>query len=96
LPELIGLLVEAGANIHERNNNGYDLLDMAIATNRSLATIEAVLKAFTAAEARWRDDVCLQYAMQRDLRPLAGLLMRYDAIPSPAVETWFFMGGDVS
>jgi ankyrin repeat protein len=90
LPELIGLLVEAGADIGERNNNGNDLLEIAIASYLSLETIEAVLKAFAVAEVDWRDNVCLQYAMQQDSVPLASLLRRYGARwRGAAVETWF-------
>jgi hypothetical protein len=95
LPGLIGLLVEAGANIHERVMN-FDLLELAINNHLSLATTEAVLKAFAEAEVPWRDDVCLHYAMQHHLRPLAGLLLKYGGVPSDAVKTWFFDGGDVS
>jgi ankyrin repeat protein len=90
LPELIGLLVDAGANIRERNDNGHDLLEIAIANNLSLPMIEAVLKAFAVAEVPWRDGVCLQYAMQHDSVPLASLLRQYGARwPTVAVETWF-------
>ena len=96
LPELIRLLVEAGANIHERNNNGHDLLEMAIASKLSLPTVEEVLKAFADEKVYWRQDVCLHYAMQFNLRPLAGLLLKYGGVPSDAVKTWFFDGGDVS
>src|SRR5262245_46089685 len=90
LPELIGLLDEAGANIRERNDNGYDLLEIAIANNLSLPMIEAVLEAFAAANVSWREGVCLQYAMRNDLVPLAGLLLEYGARwPTIHVETWF-------
>jgi hypothetical protein len=96
LPGLIGLLVDAGANIHERNNAGHDLLEISIASNVSLPTIEAVLKALATADVPWRGDVCLHYAMQHDLRPLAEVLFKYGGVPSDAVETWFFEHGDVS
>jgi ankyrin repeat protein len=94
LPELIGLLVEAGANIHERNNNGHDLLELAIQYRLSLTTIEAMLKAFAAAGVPWNHDFCLNFAMENDSVPLAGLLLAYDAKPSIAVETWFFEHAD--
>jgi Ankyrin repeat len=96
LPGLTGLLVEAGADIHERNNNGHDLLEIAIASNLSLPMVEEMLKAFADEKVHWRQDVCLHYAMQFNLRPLAGLLLKYGGVPSDAVKTWFFDGGDVS
>jgi ankyrin repeat protein len=96
LPELFGLLVEAGADIHERNNNGHDLLEIAIASRLGLPMVEEVLQAYEANAVNWRDNVCLNYAMQFNLRPLAGLLLKYGGVPSDVVETWFFEHGDVS
>jgi hypothetical protein len=93
LPELIGLLVEAGANIHEHVGH-VDLLVMAIENDVSLATIEELLKACTAAGAHWDHDECLNHAMNDDSVPLAGLLLAYGAKPNIDVETWFVEHAD--
>ena len=93
VPELIGLLVAAGADIHEHVGN-FDLLVTAIDNDLSLATIEALLKAYTAAGVPWNHDECLNSAMNDDSVPLAGLLLAYGARPNLEVETWFYEHAD--
>ncbi len=93
LPELIGLLVEAGANIHEQVGD-VDLLVIAIDNEVSLATIEELLKRCTAAGVQWDHDECLNLAMGSNSVPLAGLLLAHGAKPSIEVETWFFEHAD--
>jgi len=88
LPGLIGLLVEAGANIRERDNRDHDLLEIAIGSNLSLSTIEEVLEAFRKAGVAWNRGVCLDHAMIINSRPLAKLLIEYGAVPDHAFETW--------
>jgi hypothetical protein len=87
------LLVEAGANIHEHVGD-VDLLVIAIDNDVSLATIEELLKRYTAAGVQWDHDECLSLAMDSDAVPLAGLLLAYGAKPNIEVETWFFEHAD--
>jgi Ankyrin repeat len=79
VPGLVGLLVGAGANIREVNNNG-DLLETAIGGDLSLATIEEVLMGFAAAGVAWNHNVCLQLAMDLHSQSLGLLLVKYGAV----------------
>jgi hypothetical protein len=79
VPGLVGLLVGAGANIREVNNNG-DLLETAIGGDLSLATIEEVLMGFAAAGVAWNHNVCLRLAMDLHSQSLGLLLVKYGAV----------------